>query len=224
VSLGSSPPRLTPLYFTFTKMTSLCLCWLDDIIGASSNQKAIEGLLHKLSQEFALKDLGDLHYFLGIEVHKVTGGIILTQDKYASGLLQRVGMGNYKPVNYPMSTSEKLSVFEGTPLGQNDSTKDRSIVGALQYFTLTRPDISFIVNKVCKFLHAPTTVHWAAVKRILRYIKGSIRIGLKIRKSRSLVISGFSDADWACSLDDRRSTGGYAIFLGTNLVSWSARK
>jgi hypothetical protein len=157
-------------------------------------------------------------------VHKVSNGIVLTQDKYASDLLQKVGMGDCKPVNSPMSTSEKLSMFEGTPLGQHDSTQYRSIVGALQYLTLTRPDISFTINKVCQFLHAPTTVHWDAVKRILRYLKSSTRIGLKIIKSKSLLISGFSDADWAGSLDDRRSTGGYTIYLGENLISWSARK
>jgi hypothetical protein len=90
--------------------------------------------------------------------------------------------------------------------------------------TLIRPDISFVVNKVCQFLHAPTTLHWVTVKRILRYLKKFTRIGLKISKCRPLLVSGFSDADWAGSLDDRRSNGGYAIFLGTNLMSWSARK
>ena len=73
-------------------------------------------------------------------------------------------------------------------------------------------------------MHAPTTVHWAAVKRILRYLKHTTRLGLKIGKTTSLLVSGFSDADWAGSLDDRRSTGGFAIFLGSNLVSWKARK
>ena len=87
-----------------------------------------------------------------------------------------------------------------------------------------RPDISFSVNKVCQFLRAPTTVHWAAVKRILRYVKHTTKLGLKIGKTTSLMVSGFSDADWAGSLDDRRSTGGFAIFLGSNLVSWNARK
>jgi histone deacetylase 1/2 len=89
---------------------------------------------------------------------------------------------------------------------------------------LTRPDISFAVNKVCQFLHAPTTSHWAAVKRILRYLKQSTIFGLKIGKSPSLLVSAFSDADWAGCLDDRRSTGGFAVFFGSNLVSWSARK
>jgi hypothetical protein len=139
------------------------LVYVDDIIIASSSQKATEQLLHKLNLEFALKDPRDLHYFLGIEVHKVSDGIVLTQEKYASDLLQIVGMGDCKPVASPMSISEKLLVFEGSPLGQHDSTQYRSIVGALQYLTLTRPNISFAVNKVCQFLHAPTTTHWAAV-------------------------------------------------------------
>jgi hypothetical protein len=168
--------------------------------------------------------MGDLHYFLSIEVQKVSDGIILTQHKYASDLLQKTGMDNCKPVSSPMSTSEKLSLFEGIPLGQHDSTQYRSVVGALQYLALTRPDMSFVVNKVCQFLHPPTIVHWAAIKRILRYLKGCTHIGLKIGRCHSLLISGFSNADWAGSLDDRQSTEGYAIFLGTNLVSWSARK
>lgn len=86
---------------------------------------------------------------------------------------------------------------------------------------MTRPDISFSVNKVCQ---CPTTVHWAAVKRILRYLKHTVSCGLKINKSPTLLVSSFSDADWASCLDDRRSTGGFAVFLGSNLVSWSARK
>jgi hypothetical protein len=117
-------------------------------------------LLHKLGNEFALKDLGDLHYFLGIEVQKVFDGIVLTQDKYASDLLQNVGMLNCKLVASPMSTSDKLSICEGTHLGWHDSTQYRSIVGALQYLTLTRHDISFAVNKVCQLVHALTMVHW----------------------------------------------------------------
>jgi histone deacetylase 1/2 len=200
------------------------LIYVDDIIVASSMPSATPALLNDLNKEFALKDLGDLHYFLGIEVNKLSDGLILTQEKYASDILKRVGMSDCKPVATPMSTSEKLSVYEGDLLGPNDATHYRSIVGALQYLTLTRPDISFSVNKVCQFLHAPTTVHWATVKRILRYIKHTTKLGLKIGKTTSLLVSGFSDADWAGSLDDRRSTGGFAIFLGSNLISWNAKK
>jgi hypothetical protein len=151
-------------------------------------------------------------------------GLLLKQEKYASDLLNRVRMSNCKPIATPLSTSEKLSLHEGTSLGNNDATNYRSVVGALQYLTLTRPDIAFTVNKVCQFLHAPTTTHWTAVKRILRYIKHITKLGLKIMKSESTLVSAFSDADRACCVDDRRSTGGFAIFLGSNLISWNARK
>jgi hypothetical protein len=123
-----------------------------------------------------------------------------------------------------MFTSEKLSLQGGEPLELNDSTQYRSIVGALQYLTLTRPDISFAVNKVCQFLHSSTTMHREAIKQILRYLQGSTKLGIKIYRSNSLLISAYSDVDWAGCTVDRRSTGGYAIYLGSNLVSWSARK
>jgi histone deacetylase 1/2 len=99
-----------------------------------------------------LKDLGELHYFLGIEINKVNDGLVLTQDKHVLDLLKRLNMSSCKPFNIPLSTSEKLSAFEGT-LGLVDATRYKSIVGALRYFTLTRPNISFSVNKVCQFLH-----------------------------------------------------------------------
>jgi histone deacetylase 1/2 len=148
-----------------------------------------------------------------MEVTKVRDGIILSQDKYASDWLKRVNMWSCKPASTPMSTSEKMSAFVGSPLGPVDATNYRSVVGALQYLTLTRPDISFVVNKVCKYLHAPTEVHWSVVKRILRYVKANTKIGLSINQCKSLLVSCFSDADWARSLDDRRSTGGLQYFL-----------
>jgi hypothetical protein len=98
------------------------------------------------------------------------------------------------------------------------------LIGALQYLTIARPDLAFAVNKVCQYLHAPADQHWAAIKRILWYLKGCTRLGLKITRNNSFLVSTFSDVDWAGCLDDRRSTGGYVVFLGTNLVSWSAHK
>lgn len=148
----------------------------------------------------------------------------MTQERYATDILKRVNMQLCKLVNTPLSTTEKLSVTSGTRLGTEDSTRYRSVVGALQYLTLTRLDISFSVSKVCQFLHSPTTEHWEAVKRILRYVKGTVSLGLKVRKSDSMLVSAFADADWAGCPDDRRSTGGFAVFLGSNLVSWCARK
>lgn len=128
-----------------------------------------------------MKDLGDLHYFLGIEVKRLDDGLVMSQTWYATDVLKRAGMDKSKAVDTPLAVSEKLSATEGTSLGSDDSTRYRSLVRALQYLTLTRPDISYVVNKVCQYLHAPTTLHWSTVKIILRYVKGTLHLGLKIR-------------------------------------------
>jgi hypothetical protein len=211
-------------YLQNDDITMFILVYVDDIIVTSPKSQTILVLLKKLGDEFSLKDLGDLHYCLGIAVNKVKDGIVLSQDNYATDLLKRVGMSMCKQVNTPPSTSEKLSTYIGTPLGPEDATRYRSIDGALQYLMLTRLDLTFVVNKVYQYLHAPIDAYWAAVKRILRYLQGSVNLGLKIVKNNSLLVSAFNDADWTCCIDDMRSTGGYAIFLGNNLVSWSARK
>jgi hypothetical protein len=123
-----------------------------------------------------------------------------------------------------MSTFEKLSAHVGEPLSAEETTKYRSVVEALQYLSHTRPDLAFSINKDCQYLSSPTTVHWTAVKRIPRYVKHTLGIGLHIRKSPSSVVSAFSDADWAGCSNDRKSTGGHAIFFGSNLIFWSTKK
>jgi histone deacetylase 1/2 len=225
-SLGFVPSKADTSLFLFNKSGIIIyvLIYVDDIIVTSSSDKAIGALLHDLRDDFALKDLGPLHFFLGIEVKQTYDGLRLTQEKYAADILTKVGMLQCTTAPTPLSSSETLSLVQGDPLGPEDSTQYRSIVGALQYLTLTRPDISFSVNKVCQFLHAPTTSHWSAVKRILRYIRGTLKVGLTFRRSSSLLLSAFSDADWAGCPDDRKSTGGFAVFVGPNLISWSARK
>jgi hypothetical protein len=161
-----------------------------------------------------------MNYFLGIEVKLFDGGILLSQGKYASDMLRRVNLLQCKPSLTPLSSSERLSREYVTLLSEVDATNYRSLVGGLQYLMLTEPDLAFAVNKFCQFLHNHTTVHWTVVKQILRYIKGTIDIGLKIIKSNSIFISAFSYADWGGSVDNRRSTSGFAVFLGPNLVSF----
>jgi histone deacetylase 1/2 len=165
-----------------------------------------------------------LHYFLGIEVKKVADGITLSQGRYTRDFLKRAGMEKCKAVTSPMSSIEKLTKAEGELLSSDDVTRYRSLVGGLQYFCMTRPDISFTVNKVCQYLHAPIVLHWTTVNRILRYLQYTMDLGMRIIKSPSTLVSAFSDADWAGCSDDRRSTGGFAVYFGSNLISWSARK
>jgi hypothetical protein len=208
-----------------TTVTVYLLIYVDDIIVVSSSASASSHLVASLRSEFAVKDLGPLHFFLGIEVvQQPSGGLVLTQRKYAFELLQRAGMLKCQPATTPMSASDPLSSSSGVSLLSDEATRYRSIVGGLQYLTITRPDLSYAVNRVCQFLHDPHDSHWAAVKRILRYIKLTGHHGLHIRPATDMLLSAFSDADWAGDSDDRRSTGGYALFFGGNLIAWSARK
>jgi len=113
----------------------------------------------------------------------------------------------------------------------SDPTCYRQIIGALQYLTFTRPNICYAANKVCQFMHFPTESHWAAemkrftiIKRILRYLKGTSSFGLHLTRGSSLSLHGFTDVDWVGSIDDRKSTGSYIVFLGSTPISWKSGK
>ncbi|GJU15951.1 uncharacterized mitochondrial protein-like protein [Tanacetum coccineum] len=183
------------------------LVYVDDLILSGNNEAAITSFISGLNHEFAIKDLGDLNYFLGLEVAYTDDGLFLTQSKYATDILQRANLFDAKPVSNPLAPHVS---FTGAGIPFPEPTLYRSLVGALQYLTITRPDLSYAVNQVSQFLHAPTT-DYQSVKRILHYVKGTISFG-------------YSDADWARCLDTGRSTYGYSIYLGGNLVSWSAKK
>jgi hypothetical protein len=142
--------------------------YVDDILLTGSNSALLHRLITLLQTEFKLRDLGSVHFFLGIEVKPTAMGLLLSQHKYALDIIQRAGMASCKPVDTPLSTSSKLGIVPGTL--HSDPTRYRQIVGALQYLTFTRPDICYAINKVCQFMHASTDDHWAAVKRILRYL------------------------------------------------------
>ncbi|MFS7969739.1 putative RNA-directed DNA polymerase [Helianthus anomalus] len=211
------------------------LVYVDDIILTGNNPRLINHIIQQLSTKFAIQDMGQLSYFLGIEVVPKGKDLILSQKKYISDLIHKAGLSQSKPVNSPMEINSNLALGDSPQLV--DPAQFRQIVGALQYLylTLSRPDITFAVNKVCQFMHSPTENHWSAIKRILWYLHGTSNFGLLIQQNSAPVIhaytdahdhslTAFSDADWAGSLDDRRSTGGYAIYLGSNLISWRARK
>jgi hypothetical protein len=219
-----SKADISLFYYKKGATTMSILVYVDDIIIVSSSSLAVDALLRDLNADFALKDLGPLHYFLGIEIQRIATGLVLRQENYANDLLRRVGMLGCKPAITPLSATEKLSAQRGEALSPDDATKYRSVVGALQYLTLTRSDISFAVNKVCQYLHSPTTIHWTAVKRILHFLKHTSNFGLHIRRSSSILVSAFSDVDWAGCSDDRESTGGFAVFVVPNLISWCAKK
>jgi histone deacetylase 1/2 len=123
-----------------------------------------------LGADFAVKDLGKLHYFLGLEVTHCDAGLTLTQQKYFMDLLHRSGMLKGKMATTPMSATDRLSALDGDLLSSDDATEYRSLVGGLQYLTITRPDLSYAINRVCQFLHTPRDSHMTVVKRILCYL------------------------------------------------------
>ncbi|KAM1551006.1 hypothetical protein ACFX10_043195 [Malus domestica] len=222
-ALGFVASQADSSLFTYFDGTTIIylLIYVDDILVTGNSSSQIAQLIAQLGSLFSMKDLGPLHYFLGMEVTRTTSGFHLSQAKYIRDLLQRTHMADCKPIQTPSSSGRRLLLHEGDPL--SDAIEYCSVVGALQYLLFTRPDIAFSANQVCQFMHSPTTVHWAAVKRILRYLKGTHDHGLLYRPS-SLSITAYADADYAGDPNDRRSTGGYCIFLGSNLISWSSKK
>ncbi|RVW98057.1 Retrovirus-related Pol polyprotein from transposon TNT 1-94 [Vitis vinifera] len=224
LSWGFNSSRIDSSMFVHfgTHSTLIVLVYVDDIIVTGSSPVLIQQLIHKLHSLFALRDLGQLSYFLGIEVAYDGGSMHLSQSKYITNLLQRTSMLDSKAAATPGTVGLSLSQFDGDLM--DDVTMYRSVVGALQYATLTRSDIAFSVNKACQFMHRPTSTHWSSVKRILRYLKGTTTHGLLLQPSAHFTVQAYTDADWGAQPDDRRSSSGYLVYLGNNLVSWTASK
>ncbi|XP_026452407.1 uncharacterized protein LOC113352862 [Papaver somniferum] len=177
-------------------------------------------LVIDLGAAFVVKDMSALSYFLGVEVLKQGNNLVLSQRKYISYFLHRTTLDRIKPVCTPLEANTKLQ-RQGT---ENflDPTLYGSVVGALQYLHITIPDIVVAVNKACQYMHEPYLEHW--VKRILRFLKQTIDYGLFFKPDKDYSLNAYSDADWEGSLDDRRSTSGYCIYFGDNLISWSAKE
>ena len=208
--------------FIYSHGTTLLylLVYVDDIIVTGSDPTSVAAVLNSLAERFSIKDPTDLHYFLGIEATRTNKGLHLMQRKYITDLLAKHNMLNAKPVATPLPTSPKLTLHGGTKL--NDASEYRSVVGSLQYLAFTRPDIAFAVNRLSQFMHQPTSDHWQAAKRVLRYLAGTTTHGIFLTSTSPLHLHAFSDADWAGDSDDYVSTNAY-IYLGSNPISWSSK-
>lgn len=206
-----------------SNVTLYLLVYVDDILITGTDSAALHSIIAQLQSVFAMKDLGELGFFLGMQAHRDSRGLHLRQSKYIIDLLHKSSMAGAKPYAAPTVSGSKLSAAAGEPLSDPDAATYRQVVGTLQYSTITRPDIAYSVNQLCQFMHSPTSAHWIAAKRVLRYLKGSIDHGLFFQKG-SLTLEAYCDSDWAGDPDDRRSTTGFGVFLGPCLVSWCAKK
>ncbi|CAL8994451.1 unnamed protein product [Prunus brigantina] len=194
-SLGFQSSHLDPSLFVRQNSTSvvILLLYVDDIIITGSDTQVVQSVIDSLGEVFDMKDIGRLTYFLGLEVHyQDNGDIFVNQAKYARDLFKKACMDTCKPCLTPIKPHQSVLKDEGTLL--SDPTLYRSLVGALQYLTFTRPDIAFAVNTVCQFMNAPTDTHFALVKRILRYLQGTLQYGITF-STGSMLLSGYCDSD-----------------------------
>ncbi|GJZ44077.1 ribonuclease H-like domain-containing protein [Tanacetum coccineum] len=221
--VGFSHSRFDSSLFIYKQGTDTAyfLLYVDDIVLTASSEGLLQRIIRSLHQEFAITNLGPLNYFLGISVTCDSSGLFLSQKKYAVEILEKAHMVNCNPSRTPVDTESKLGV-DGDPV--SDPTLYRSLAGSLQYLTFTRPDISYAVQQVCLHMHDPREPHLSAPKRILRYVQGTLHYGLKLFSSSTTDLVAYSNANWARCPTTRRSTSGYCVFLGNNLLSWSSKR
>ncbi|XP_031116525.1 uncharacterized protein LOC116020185 [Ipomoea triloba] len=193
-STATSGSKTDVSLFHYSASTShvFLLVYVDDIIMMGDNSTLIDALLRRLSSTFKIRDLGTPNFFLGIEMLPVKEGLLLFQRRYMGDLLTRAGMSDCKPIATPASITH--AVVPNVELFDNP-TQYKRLAGALQYLTITLPDLSYVVNRLYQFLHAPTTEHWGLLKRVLGYVKGTLDYGLRLSVSASCDIHAFSDTD-----------------------------
>lgn len=178
------------------------------LIGSST--ALLQRIVNRLHAEFVVKDLGQLRFFLGIDVKRTANGFYLSQQRYAEDILERAGMANCKSAP-TVDAKGKLSAY-GPKI--DDAKHYRSLAGALQYLTVTRLALAFAVQQACLHMHNPRKPHQTLLKRILRYVRGTSSLGLCLRASAELSITAYSDADWVGCPDTRRSTSGFLCLPG----------
>jgi len=213
------------IFIRKNNVLSIVAIYVDDLILITETVEEMQQIKSSLASRFMMKDMGQLHYCLGINININEKGqqLQLCQKQYICKLLQRYGMTEAKPVSTPMDLNVKLVKEDGysKPV---DPVNYQSMVGSLLYAAIgTRPDISYAVGKLSKFCAAPTEAHLTAVKRVLRYLKGTISLVLQYNRGDDELI-GYSDADWGSDGDDRHSTTGNLFLMSGGAVSWLSKR
>ena len=197
--------------------------YVDDLVITGTSLTEIEEFKRQMCQLFQMSDLGRLSYYLGIEVEQGDGVITLKQQSYAGKILEVAGMSDCNSCTTPMECRLKLKKEDDAK--PFDPSLYRSIIGSLRYLVHSRPDITHAIGIVSRFMETPSTHHWAAVKQILRYIRGTLGYGCCYQAGHGEVkLVGYTDSDHAGDIGDWKSTSGNVFFLGNNLVTWSSQK
>ncbi|GJV30329.1 retrovirus-related pol polyprotein from transposon TNT 1-94 [Tanacetum coccineum] len=210
--------------FTKKKSSNLIIVqiYVDDIIFGSTCQDMCDDFAKIMHDEFEMSMMGELNFFLGLQIKQMEDGIFFNQSKYIKEMLKKFGLEDSKPMKTPMSSDTKLTKDEECE--SVDSTKYRGMIGSLLYLTASRPDIMFSVCLCARFQEAPKTSHLEVVKRIFRYIKGTTHLGLWYPKGTDIETVVYADSDHAGDYVDRKSTSGICTFVGCCLTSWFSKK
>nr|GEV26131.1 hypothetical protein [Tanacetum cinerariifolium] len=196
--------------------------YVDDIIFGSTHPRYIQLFSDHMKSRFEMSMMGEMTFFLGLQVNQSPCGIFINQSKYMLEILNKYGIESCDPVGTPMEIKDKLDLDQnGTPV---DAMKYRSMIGALMYLTSSRPDIVHATCLCARYQAKPTEKHLKKVKRIFRYLRRTVNTGLWYMKDSGFELTGFSDADYAGCKDTFKSTFGGAQFVGEKLVSWSSKK
>jgi len=208
------------LYFKIDHENILIVeVFVDDFGGRDSMCKTFA---NQMKSEFEMSMFGEMNFFLGLQIIKTKKGIFISQTKYVKELLKKFAMEDSKPMSTPMAIGCKLSKGDDSP--KADQKKYRSMIGGLLYLTQTRPDIMNVVGLVARFQADPRESHVMAIKKIFRYLKGTVEYGLWYPRDHDFSLHAYTNADWTRDVDDRKSTSGGALFLGKRLVSWLSKK
>jgi hypothetical protein len=195
--------------------------YVDDIIFGTTLDSLAHEFFEEMKQKFEMSMIGELNYFLGLQVKQTSKGIFISQSKYAKDLVKRFGLDGKSHARSPMSTSVKISIdLTGKPV---DPTLYRSMIGSLLYLRASRPDIACTVGVCAPFQANSKESHLTAVRRIIRYVNDTFLYGIWYSRETNLVVAGYSDANWAGNADDRKSTSGGYFYVGNNLVAWMSR-
>lgn len=197
--------------------------YVDDLLVTGSSTKNILKFKMQMKSEFDMRDIGKLAYYLHLEVNQEKEYTEIKHTTYGKRILEKMNMSICKLVKFPMESKVHIDKDEGGQLV--DSTLYRSIIGELRYLVHTRPDISYSVGVLSRYMDKPIMLHYNAMKRVLRYVKGTLDYGLvNHRKTGNYILSGYSDSDHAGSMDDRKSTTGIAFYLNEDLITWVSQK
>ncbi|KAJ4728947.1 Retrovirus-related Pol polyprotein from transposon TNT 1-94 [Melia azedarach] len=202
--------------------TLIISMYVDDLLIIGSRIDDVNDFKQQLYQKFEMTDLGEMKFFLGLQVHQTAEGIFVSQQAYVINMLKKFRMQHCKPTSTPLIVNQKLTKFDGDT--KADAFRYRSLVGSLLYLSATRPDIMFATSLLSRFMQNPSQVHFGAGRRVLRYLKGTHDFGIWFKPEAELNLFGYVNSDWAGCINDGKSTSGYAFSVGSGMFSWCSKK